>query len=63
MWSAAMFAQSALSQVNKRRDVAKPTLRNMERTPNITYHSDLTNVINAIRSVGIVNVDGEQKVC
>jgi hypothetical protein len=38
-------------------------LRNMERTPNITYHSDLTNVINAIRSVGIVNVDGEQKVC
>ena len=64
MWSASMFAQSALFQVNKRRDLAKNTLESFERLPIIAYQQESTNndLVNAIRSFGLINLDGEIKV-
>ncbi|KAL7075295.1 hypothetical protein ACQ4LE_005879 [Meloidogyne hapla] len=62
MWSASMFAQSALFQVNKRRDLAKNTLESFERLPIIAYQNGSTNdLFSAIRSFGLLNLDGEIK--
>ncbi|CAK5128020.1 unnamed protein product [Meloidogyne enterolobii] len=63
MWSASMFSQSALFQVNKRRDLAKNTLEQFERSPIISYQSWSTKeLFSAIRSFGLLNLDGEIKV-
>lgn len=63
MWSASMFSQSALFQVNKRRDLAKNTLEQFERSPIISYQSWSTKELySAIRSFGLLNLDGEVKV-
>ena len=58
-----MFSQSALFQVNKRRDLAKNTLEQFERSPIISYQSWSTKELySAIRSFGLLNLDGEVKV-
>ncbi|CAK5021308.1 unnamed protein product [Meloidogyne enterolobii] len=63
MWSASMFSQSALFQVNKRRDLAKNTLEQFERSPIISYQSWSTKeLFSAIRSFGLLNLDGEIKI-
>ncbi|KAF7638075.1 hypothetical protein Mgra_00002526 [Meloidogyne graminicola] len=64
MWSASMFAQSALFQINKRRDLAKNTLESFERLPVICYQNGpiMENLNNAIKSFGQLNLDGAIRV-
>ena len=64
LYSAALFTQSAIGNISKRREhqEIKAILESMQHLPRITYQSNTTEVLNALRQLGSVSVDGVAKV-
>lgn len=62
MYSAGEFAHNAVAQVGKKLEMVGRDVELTQRLPKISYQSDLSQLVNAIRSLGIVDIDGQKTV-
>lgn len=60
--SASVFAESAYNLINSKREILNSSMEVANKNPHIHYLSDLVPILNGIRSLGQLDVDGIIKV-
>uniref|UniRef100_A0A914I873 Transcription intermediary factor 1-alpha n=1 Tax=Globodera rostochiensis TaxID=31243 RepID=A0A914I873_GLORO len=60
MCSASEFAQSAVGLMSKKLETLQRDVELTQRLPKISYQSDLGQIIQSIKSLGIVDIDGHK---